>query len=170
VIALWGAVSGVPSSEEQEHGMKSLFRQSEDEKRASIAAVNLFFSVVLGANLGSINSLDLYDYFMLLLLLSGSVIAIFTIAVSQRTTIVLTTLAVYGGVLGGMLIFPELRPDQMEGEIVRIILTLAVWVALLITFKLLPVAGEAAFGAPPIEERDEVADLLVGPGRSVPPA
>ena len=146
--------------------MKSLFSQSDAERRAGIAATNLFFSVVLGANLGSINSLELYDYVLLLMLLSGSVMALFTIAVSKRRRVVWSLAAIYGLVLGGMVLFPELRPDRMEEEILRIIATLGFWLLLLLMMRLSPTIEDAEPARKPvIDDEDEVAELLSGEQR-----
>jgi hypothetical protein len=144
--------------------MKFLFSQSDSEKRASIAGMNLFFSVVLGANLGSVSSLDLYDYVLLLILLGGSVMAIFIVAASRRRMIVLSTLAVYGTVLGAMAAVPEFRPDRMEDEILRIIVTFAVWVALLFMVKLAPLADEpnGPAASTSAATSDAAADVIVG--------
>ena len=140
--------------------MKFLFDQSESEKRAGIAAINLFFSVVLGANLGSINTLDLYDYSVLLILLAGSVMAIYTIAVSRRRRVIWMTAGVYSVILGGVVLFPELRPDRMEEELLRIVVTLAIWLLLLMVARFSPLAEEPAGKGIVIDDEDEVAELL----------
>lgn len=147
--------------------MKSLFGHSVEEKKAVAAAVNLFFSVVLGANLGSINTLALNDYAVLLLLLAGAVMGIYTIAVTKRRRVAWSTAAVYALILGGMVLLPSLRPARMEEELLRIVVTLAVWLLLLVVVRFSPLIAEPESGHPPmIEDSDDIADSLADGRRS----
>ena len=68
----------------EREAMKALLSYPDNERRATAAGVNLFFSALLGANVGMMNDMPLNDYFKMMVLLTGAVTAIFTIAVSER--------------------------------------------------------------------------------------
>jgi Na+-transporting NADH:ubiquinone oxidoreductase subunit NqrD len=121
--------------------MRALFTQPENERHATLAAVNLFFGVLLGANLGSINSVPLFDYIKLVLLLGGSVMALFTIAVSTRWRTVTGLAITYALLLGLTIVDADMRPEGMESEMERIIATLGIWFLFVVLVRLTPLLG-----------------------------
>jgi hypothetical protein len=121
--------------------MRTLFSQPENERHASLAAVNLFFGVLLGANLGSINSVPLFDYVKLVLLLGGSVMALYTIAVSTRWRTVGGLIVAYALLLGVTIVDSDLRPEGMEAEMERIVATLGIWFLFVVIVRLTPLMG-----------------------------
>jgi hypothetical protein len=128
--------------------MRTLFSQPENERHASLAAVNLFFGVLLGANLGSINSVPLFDYVKLVLLLGGSVMAIYTIAVSTRWRTVTGLAVAYALLLGVTIVDSDIRPEGMETEMERIVATLGIWFLFVVIVRLTAlVSGGSAAGA-----------------------
>jgi hypothetical protein len=138
-----------------------LMKTPENERRATLAGVNLFFGVLLGANLGSINSVPLFDYVKLTILLSGSVMALYTIAVSKRPRTIWTLIILYGGLLAITILVPDMRPVGMEAEMERIIATLVIWLAFLTLVRLSP-SADADQDTPPLAsamERDELAEM-----------
>jgi hypothetical protein len=138
--------------------MRALIAQSDNERRAAFAGVNLFFGVLLGANLGSINSIPIEDYVKLVILLSGSVMALYTIAVSTRPRLIWTLVLVYGALLALTVAVPDLRPVGMEAEMERIIATLAIWLSCLVLVRLTPEAAQ------PVERQplDPASDVELG--------
>jgi hypothetical protein len=143
--------------------MKFMRKTPENERRATLAGVNLFFGVLLGANLGAINAVPLFDYVKLVILLSGSVMALYTIAVSKRPRAIWTLILLYGALLGVTIAVPDLRPEGMEAEMERIIATLAIWLAFLTLVRLSPSADSEEDGAKPCltdaMARDELAEM-----------
>lgn len=139
--------------------LSGMVRQPEEERRASLAGANLFFGVLLGANLGSVNTLQLYDYVFLTILLAGAVMGLFTITISRRPRHIWTTLLLYVAVLTAVVAIPELRPERMEREIERVVATLAIWMAILFGIRLTPSAtpdqGETVRGVRDSELRME---------------
>lgn len=118
--------------------MRALIAQPENERRAAFAGVNLFFGVLLGANLGSINIIPIADYVKMVILLSGSVMALYTIAVSTRPRLIWSLVIIYGALLAVTVAVPDLRPEGMEAEMERIIATLAIWLTCLVIVRLTP--------------------------------
>jgi hypothetical protein len=126
--------------------MRALFSQPENERHATLAAVNLFFGVLLGANLGSINSVPLFDYIKLVLLLGGSVMALYTIAVSTRWRTVAGLIVTYALLLGLTIVDEDMRPQGMEAEMERIIATLAIWFLFVVFVRVTPMLGGGSAG------------------------
>ena len=133
--------------------MKSLFTYPADERRATMAGINLFFSALLGANLGAMSALPLDDYFKMVLMLVGAVTAVLTIAISKRPVIVWTTAAALAVILGSVTLIRDLNPDGIGAEMDRLVVTLGVWVAMLVLLRLTP-SSEDQVEATPDEEID----------------
>ena len=67
------------------------------EKVGSVDGLNLFFGALLGANLGTMQSLPLLQYGKLVILLAGTVIVLRMISTSERRAKVLALVAVLRG-------------------------------------------------------------------------
>jgi hypothetical protein len=115
--------------------MKAVFSYPEKERRASLDGVNLFFSALLGANVGVMNDMPLNDYFKMILLLSGAVSAVFTIAVSERRSVMWTTALAFAVILLAMGVAPPVSSDESRQEFHRLVMTMAVWLAMLLLLR-----------------------------------
>ena len=116
---------------------KSLLTFTRREKLGTIDGLNLFFGALLGANLGTLGTVPLYDYVLLMTLLAGTVVAIRLVSTSERRWYALLTLALYAAVLVAVLLVPTLQPEGLStGDLHRLIATLAVWLgfAMLVEF------------------------------------
>jgi membrane-associated protease RseP (regulator of RpoE activity) len=118
--------------------MKHLFIHSEDERRASVTGMNIFFGALLGVNLGAFNDLELRDYASLAFLLGGAVAGLFIIAVSRRRAVVVSMVLLYAGLLTALMLNPSLRPERMDEEIGKIIATLAIWLFFILIVRITP--------------------------------
>ena len=125
-----------------------LFNYSAKEQRTTLASLNLFFSALLGANLGTMNEIPLSEYFKMVLLLVGAVTAILMIAVSKRGAIVFRTMLVLLAV--GVLATSGTK--GVEREFVRLAITLSLWLSLLLLLRLTPVVGKEDAGSSLHEE------------------
>jgi hypothetical protein len=126
--------------------MRNLLSYPDDERRATTAGINLFFSALLGANLGAMNAMPLAEYFQLVLMLVGAVTGILTIAVSKRPVIIWTTAAALVLILGLVALIPDFGPAGVEAELDRLAVTLGVWAAMLVLLRLTP-SSDGALGA-----------------------
>ena len=118
--------------------LRGLITYTQDERRATMAGVNLFFSALLGANLGALSDIPLGRYFQMILLLVGAVTAILTIAVSNRPTTVVSTAIALAVVLGSITLIPDFAGKGLAEDLQRMSVTLAVWLAMLLTVRLTP--------------------------------
>jgi hypothetical protein len=118
--------------------MKALLRYPENERRATGAGVNLFFSALLGANVGMMNDLPLNDYFKMILLLTGAVTSVFTIAVSERRSVIWSSGAALAIILVGMGAAFPMVAEASRQQFYRLIMTIAVWLAMLLILRFTP--------------------------------
>lgn len=132
--------------------MKWMVSYSATERKANIAAVNLFFSALLGASLGSMGALPLWDYGATIVLLVGAVGAIFTIAFSERPRMIVVMSLALGFMLTAVIASPDLRiHDDMQ----RLALALIIWLAILLAIRISPgVENAAKTAAPPPEDEE----------------
>jgi hypothetical protein len=119
--------------------MKWMFSYSDQERRANIAAVNLFFSALLGASLGSMVSLSKYDFTMTIIILTGAVSAIFTIAFTDRRRMMVTTGAMLAFVLACMSYLPNF---PIHADMQRLTIALLIWLITLLAVRFAPSAVE----------------------------
>ena len=118
--------------------MKGLLSYAQDERRATVAGINLFFSALLGANLGAMNSIPLSEYFQMVLILAGAVTAVLTLAVSKRPVIMWTTGLLLLLILAPFVLVDDFGPNRIAGELDRLAVTLAVWVVMLLMVRATP--------------------------------
>jgi hypothetical protein len=125
--------------------MKRIFRSTAGGKEGAIDGLNLFFGALLGANLGSMQRMALYDYGQLIFLLAGTVMVLPMLSTSQRRTYMLVTLGFYVVLIGAILLVPALQPKGMPlDDLHRLIVTLAIWVVFVLAAELSPVGDELA--------------------------
>jgi hypothetical protein len=119
--------------------MKSLFISTKGGKAGGIDGLNLFFGALLGANLGTLDRISLYDYVQLVVLLAGTVMALRMISTSERRGMMIAVIALYALLLGGVAILPPLQPKGMRlDDLHRLIATLAVWVVFVLASEFAP--------------------------------
>lgn len=119
--------------------MKDFFRNTAGGKAGSIDGLNLFFGALLGANLGTIQGMALFDYFKIIVLLAGTVMVIRMLWTSERRIYMLVSVALYVVLIGGTLLMPGLQPKGVAtSDLQRLAVTLGVWVALVLAAELMP--------------------------------
>jgi hypothetical protein len=120
--------------------LRQMFRNTEGGKAGAVDGLNLFFGALLGANLGTMQSLGLYEYIQLIVLLAGTVMVLRMISTSERRGYMLAVLGVYVLLIGTMLMVPDVQPKGMsKGDLHRLVATLAVWVLFVLGTELSPV-------------------------------
>ena len=119
--------------------MRDFFRNTTGGKAGSIDGLNLFFGALLGANLGTVQGMGLFDYFKIIVLLAGTVMVIRMLSTSERRVYMLVNVALYVVLIGGFLLVPTFQPKGVAAvDLQRIAVTLAVWVTLVLAAELMP--------------------------------
>lgn len=120
--------------------MKDIFRSTAGGKAGTIDGLNLFFGALIGANLGTTQGMPPFYYVELILLLAGAVITLRMLSTSPRRTYMLISLATYA-IFGGLfLLWPPLQPKGVaSGDLERLAITFAVWIALVLAAELAPI-------------------------------
>jgi len=122
--------------------MKHLFRNTPGGKTGAIDGLNLFFGALLGANLGTMQALDLPQYIELVVLLAGTVMVLRMLSTSERRTYMLVLVGIYVAIIGAFLVF--LPPKGLPAaDLHRLTVTLAIWVACILGAELSPVHDES---------------------------
>ena len=122
--------------------MKHLFRNTPGGKTGAIDGLNLFFGALLGANLGTMQALDLPQYIELVVLLAGTVMVLRMLSTSERRTYMLVLVGIYIAIIGALLVF--LPPKGLPAaDLHRLTVTLAIWVACILGSELSPVHDES---------------------------
>lgn len=123
--------------------MASIWIQTKREKIGTIDGINLFFGALLGANLGTLDTLPLAEYVKLIALLVGLVMTIRLVSVSERRWYALATLALYVALLLGVLFVPFLQPKGLPtSDLHRLAATLGIWVVVTMLVEFYPTAEE----------------------------
>jgi hypothetical protein len=119
--------------------MRDIFRSTAGGKAGAIDGLNLFFGALLGANLGTMQGMGLFDYVKLIFLLAGTVMVIRMLSTSERRLYMLATIALYVGLFASILLVPALQPKGMaQADLKRLAATLGVWVAFALAAELTP--------------------------------
>ena len=119
--------------------MKKYFRSTEGGKVGAIDGLNLFFGALLGANLGTMQGMGLFDYGKMIVLLAGTVMALRMISTSEKRKMMLFVVAVYALLIAAMLLVPDLYPKGMAvGDFHRLVVTLAIWVTFVLASEFSP--------------------------------
>jgi predicted membrane channel-forming protein YqfA (hemolysin III family) len=127
--------------------MKSLFVSTPGGKAGAIDGLNLFFGALLGANLGTLEHLSLFEYVKLILLLAATVMTLRMVSTSERRVYMLVVLGAYALLLAGMATLPALHPKGLAlDDLYRLIATLAVWVFFVLGTELSPVSAAPSPG------------------------
>lgn len=117
------------------------FRSTAGGKVGALDGLNLFFGALLGANLGTVQGMRLYDYTVLIVLLAGTVMVIRMLSTSERRTYMLINVAIYVAALGGIILIPSFQPKGIAlADLYRLGATLAVWITFVVVTELLPVS------------------------------
>jgi hypothetical protein len=134
--------------------VRQYLTQTSRERQGSMDGLGLFFGALLGANLGTVDQLPLYDYIQLIVLLAGTVMVVRIISTSERRIYALFTLAFYVFLIGAFLGVPAMRPDGLSADsAARLGATLAVWVIFVLFLEYWPTsAGEVRRAEPPEPE------------------
>ncbi len=117
------------------------FRSTAGGKAGAIDGLNLFFGALLGANLGTMQSMGLWDYAKLIFLLAGTVMVIRMVSTSERRTYMLVNVVLYVILIGGILLIPAFQPKGMAvADLYRLAATLGIWVAFVLAAEFTPVS------------------------------
>jgi len=120
------------------------------ERVGTIDGINLFFGALLGANLGTLNSLSLREYIAFILFLAGTVMALRMISTSERRRFAIGFVAFYAIVILAMWIIPDLQPRGLpEADLHRTLATLAIWIGTVVLQEAAPVLEDPAQAASP---------------------
>ena len=135
--------------------MRKLVSYSGDERRATITGVNLFFSALLGANLGTLGDVPLDEYFQLVVILVGAVTAILTIAITRRRVTAIWSGVAVVMIIAVIAILPGRRMGELADDFQRMAITLGVWLAMLLVVRFTPEA-ESATEQPEASDPDDL--------------
>jgi hypothetical protein len=137
--------------------MKRFLLLTDRERIGTTDGLNLFFGALLGANLGTLSSISLMEYSQFILLLAGTVMALRMISSTERRVYALGMLAVFAGFIALFWTVPDLKPEGLaEGDMKRILLTIAIWIGAVSMQELMPVlAPEEAINAKPEDAGNE---------------
>ena len=117
------------------------FRSTAGGKAGAIDGLNLFFGALLGANLGTMQSMALWDYVKLIFLLAGTVMVIRMLSTSERRVYMLINVALYVVLIAGFLFVPAFQPKGVpQADLHRLAATLGIWVAFVLASELTPVS------------------------------
>lgn len=123
------------------------WKQTRREQDSYRNTVNLFFGALLGANLGTLGTIEVRDYVFLIAVLLGAVMSLQLVTAARSRAYALSMLAVGAGVLAVAYLDPDVRPRGLsESDFQRILATLSVWLASIASVELTPVAEEPEAG------------------------
>lgn len=147
--------------------MRILSKQTRAERIGGVDGLTLFFGALLGANLGTIQSLPIEDYIQLIVLLAGAVIAIRLISLSERKANVLWTVAFFAAILAAIAAVPALRPDGLPEEALhRIFATIGIWVAAVLLVEFWPQQDDPDVAIPAAHSDDRPPEQAPPPGQA----
>ena len=127
--------------------MKNILRNTPGEKVGSVDGLNLFFGALLGANVGTMQSLPLVQYGKLVVLLAGTVIVLRMISTSERRAKVFILVVVYVVLVGANFFVPALKPKGMpDRDLYKLVATLAIWLIFIVVAEFTPTREQAPRG------------------------
>jgi hypothetical protein len=120
------------------------------ERAGTIDGINLFFGALLGANLGTLNSLTLHQYLTFIVFLAGTVMALRMISTTERRGFAMTFVAFYSVLIAAMWNIPALQPRGLaEADLHKTLATVAIWIGTVVLQELSPVLEDPGEGKPP---------------------
>jgi hypothetical protein len=120
--------------------MDRLFRSTPGGKVGAIDGLNLFFGVLLGANLGTIQGMSQLYYMELIFILAATVMTLRMMSTSPRRIFMLVNVLLYVLVVGAFLLWPPLQPKGVaEADLHRLAATLGIWVMFALAAEFSPV-------------------------------
>jgi hypothetical protein len=124
--------------------LKGLWTQTPREKAATVDGINLFFGALLGANLGTLDGLGLYDYAKIIFILAGTVMTLRIFSTSERRGYAFGLLATYVVAIALFLFLLKRDPAGMAAaDVDRLAVTLALWLGSVLLVEFYPTsAGE----------------------------
>jgi hypothetical protein len=130
--------------------MKRYLLLTSRERAGTIDGINLFFGALLGANLGTLNSLTLSQYITFILFLAGTVMALRMISTSERRGFAMLFVAFYAFVILTMWNIPAMQPKGLpEADLHRTLATLAIWIGSVVLQEFSPVLEDPGEAGPP---------------------
>jgi len=121
--------------------LSRLWTQTPREKVATVDGIGLFFGALLGANMGTLDGLGLYDYAKLIIVLAAAVMTLRVFSTSERRLYAYALLGLYLAIVGIFLFLPGQRPAGLaEDDAARLAITLAIWLGAVLTVEFYPVA------------------------------
>lgn len=119
--------------------LRPLSSQTPGEKQGLVDGTNLFFGALIGANLGTIDTLPLSEYAFLIVVLAGTVVTLRQFSMSERRRYAYGLLAFYAVFVAWILFVDtevlETLPDDVRD---RLAVTLAIWAGAVVTAELMP--------------------------------
>jgi asparagine N-glycosylation enzyme membrane subunit Stt3 len=129
---------------ERKGSVKSLLRSTAGDRAGSIDGINLFFGALLGANLGTMQTLPLLVYVQIILVLVAGVMIIRMISTSERRWFVLASAVVLVPAIGAMFFIPMLKPRGLpEDAQNKLLATLAIWLVCVLLVEFQPAHKES---------------------------
>lgn len=120
---------------------KGLMTQTPREKVATVDGIGLFFGALLGANMGTLDGLSLYDYAKLIIVLAAAVMTLRVFSTSERRLYAYALLGLYVAIVAIFLFLPGQRAAGLaEDDAARLAVTLAIWLGAVLTVEFYPVA------------------------------
>lgn len=124
-------------------------RQTNNERTGTVDGLNLFFGALLGANLGTLDGLDMDDYLKFIVLLAGTVMALRMISTSERRAYAIATVGLYATLIMAVLFLPSLQPQGLnEKDLLRLLATLGIWLGSVLLIELWPVKASKGSETP----------------------
>jgi predicted membrane channel-forming protein YqfA (hemolysin III family) len=115
------------------------FRNTPGGKAGAVDGLNLFFGALLGANLGTMQGMELFDYFKIILLLAGTVMVLRMLSTSERRLYMIVNVFIYAMIMSTFLLVPRFQPKGVAPtDLHRLAITLAVWLVLVVASELVP--------------------------------
>ena len=123
--------------------MRGLLTQTPREKAATVDGIGLFFGALLGANMGTLEGLGLYDYAKLIIILAATVMTLRVFSTSERRGYAYALLVLYIAIVA-IFLFGQRPAGLSEDDAQRLAVTLAVWLAAVLIVEFQPVAAATA--------------------------
>ena len=120
--------------------MKGLWTQTPREKAATVDGINLFFGALLGANLGTLDGLGLYDYAKVIFILAGTVMTLRVFSTSERRVYAFGLLATYVVAIALFLYLLKRDAGIAPADVDRLAVTLTLWLGSVLLVEFYPMS------------------------------